>query len=249
MWVKLCSQVQGLLPGCTALPANGFSISPKPFWIDDYIGWNQVCISISHLDIGLFKSLASKDWRFHFSPLCGCYYTLPGANASGSLVCVEDSDDGWCLTHQPWFMGSWTVGRKLQNGATTWQSGWGTTMGRFPHSDFWGRKGAPGNPGGQRQLNCNQQINVAQGDSVRSSCASRFPLKKLSGRDQNWASVGLEGWTTHIMHSGLHFSSRCCREVELERMVMSQVAGRYLAWAAKWGSSALCRKELKTEPW
>ena len=35
------------------------------------------------------------------------------------------------------------------------------------------------------------------------------------------------------MHSGLHFSSRCCREVELERMVMSQVAGRYLAWAAK----------------
>ena len=92
-WVKLSSQVQGLLPGCTALPANGFSISPKPFWIDDYIGWDQVCISISHLDIALFKSLASKDWRFHFSPLCGCY-TLPGANASGPLVCVEDSDDG-----------------------------------------------------------------------------------------------------------------------------------------------------------
>lgn len=57
MWVKLCSQAQGLLPGCTALPANGFSISPKPFWIDDYIGWDQVCISISRLDVALFKSL------------------------------------------------------------------------------------------------------------------------------------------------------------------------------------------------
>lgn len=59
-WVKLCSQAQGLLPGCTALPANGFSISPKPFWIDDYIGWDQVCISISRLDVALFKSLASR---------------------------------------------------------------------------------------------------------------------------------------------------------------------------------------------
>ena len=70
----------------------------------------------------LSSNLCHSGLEIPFLPLCG-FYTLPGANASGPLVCAEDSDDGWCLTHQPWFLGSWTVGRKLQKGATAWQSG------------------------------------------------------------------------------------------------------------------------------
>lgn len=89
------------------------------------MGQYLLCISISPLDAAFIKSLASRIGKFHFSPLYGCYI-LPCAGASGPLVSVGDLNDG-CSNLGAWhfnssFLGSWVVGRKLQSGATKWQS-------------------------------------------------------------------------------------------------------------------------------
>ena len=105
-----------------------------------------------------------QGWRFHFSPLCGCY-TLPGANASGPLsVWMSQMMVGaWHIILGFWALGLWV----------------GSCRREPPHSRVggvqqWGDSLTMIFGGGKEHLgtqvvkgNWIVQINVAQGDTAK----------------------------------------------------------------------------------
>lgn len=198
MWLELCSQAQRITSGCTASPS-----SLSPFRIDGWIERYWIFIATSLLD-ALLQSLASSVSKFNSSPLDGCY-TLPWVSALGPFVCGglgSCLQQLWCPAFQPWFLGSWVVDWKLQNGATRppqqevtlqWQGG-RVSVGENKYSGTMTVKG---------NWVVSHKLKLPEETHLKSSGASSIQLRKLS--------IGLQwAWRVihHIVHSGLHFCSK-----------------------------------------